>query len=39
MSTYRLPEYSLPGMIEKWHARFLANLTRPFAEETPLAGA
>jgi hypothetical protein len=29
-------EYSLPGMIEKWHANLLADLTRRLAEETPI---
>ena len=30
-------EYSLPGMLDKWHAAFLADLTRRLADDTPLA--
>ena len=29
-------EYSLPGMLDKWHANFLADLTRRLEEETPM---
>jgi hypothetical protein len=32
-------EYYLPGMMEKWQANFLADLTRRLTDETPLSGA
>ena len=36
---YRFPEHSLLGMIEKWHAKFLADLARRLTEKTPLSAA
>ena len=29
--------YLFPGMIDNWHANFLADLTRRLADETPLS--